>query len=93
MDDDRNGERDFRRSQQFRSREMYEGKKVPYQYGDCQVDSVQHVHYDAGEYCSGGVDKNYCQSMVLKQPNWGPEQGTVHAFDQDGDRRDQDVRL
>ena len=65
---------------------------MPYQYGGCQADSVQHGHYDAGGYCSGGVDKNCCQSVVLKEPNWGPEQRTVHALDQDADRQGQDGR-
>ena len=29
---------------------MYEGKNVPYQYGGCQVDSVQHRCYDDGKF-------------------------------------------
>ena len=50
---------------------MFEGKNVPYQYGGCQADSVQHGHYDAGGYCSGGSDKNYDQSMVLLNSQTG----------------------
>ena len=39
--------------------------------GGCQADSVQHGHYDAGGYCSGGSDKNYDQSMVLLNSQTG----------------------